>query len=100
MVEIFRTNVNNDLVAHQIMDKVKSVYEDADVSFDLDDCDRVFRFCLAADKKDAKEFISILFESLGYTASALDDDLSYSNVQNPIFLSTNNVGINMFLSFI
>lgn len=100
MVEIFKTNVSNHLAAQQIIDKVKAVYKDADVSFDLDDCDRIFRFYATDDISEVVEVIAELFKSVGFSALALNDENLQANQQESFFSSQSKVGINVFLSFI
>ena len=43
MVEVFKTNVADHNMAHEIAMQLRSHASVADVSFDLDDCDRILR---------------------------------------------------------
>lgn len=45
MVEVFKTDVNDHLIAQQVLDKMEFEYKELDASFDLDDCDKIFRIC-------------------------------------------------------
>jgi len=100
MVEIFKTNVNNHLAAQQIIDLFKTVYTEADVSFDLDDCDHIFRINLAEELVNLEKVVNDLFTSVGFFASALDDEHITTSQQGLILPIQNKSGINVFLGFI
>ena len=100
MVEIFKTNVGNHRVAQQIIDEVRAIYHDADISFDLEDCDRVFRFYADKDVMDIRQNIDRLFQSVGCFAIPLDDELMQMNSSSIFLKAKDKVGIKAFLSFI
>lgn len=43
MVEVFRTNVDNENAARELTRVLSSVFPLGRVNFDLDDCDRILR---------------------------------------------------------
>lgn len=43
LVEIFKTNVNNEGLAAEIITTLKKLFPDYEINFDLDDCDRILR---------------------------------------------------------
>lgn len=43
MVEVFKTNVQNRIQAKQVIDLLKAAFSDAQINFDLHDCDKVLR---------------------------------------------------------
>ena len=43
MVEVFKTDVQNNMQACLITDLLKSCFTDAKINFDLDDCDKILR---------------------------------------------------------
>lgn len=100
MVEIFKTNVGNHMVAQQLIDEVKAMYDDVDISFDLEDCDRIFRFNANTDVTDVRQNIDRLFQSMGCYAIPLDDELVQISSKSLFLKAKDKVGINVFLSFI
>ena len=43
IVEIFKTSVNNQQLANQIVSNLNQLYPDYHINFDLEDCDKVLR---------------------------------------------------------
>ena len=43
IVEIFKTSVNNQQLANQIVSNLNQLYPDYQINFDLEDCDKVLR---------------------------------------------------------
>lgn len=43
MVEIFRTNVTEQVHAAQLLEVLRARFPDYELHFDLDDCDRILR---------------------------------------------------------
>ncbi|MEJ4088943.1 hypothetical protein [Galbibacter orientalis] len=43
IVEIFKTSVNNQQLANQIVSDLNQLYSDYQINFDLEDCDKVLR---------------------------------------------------------
>lgn len=100
MVEIFKTNVSSHLAAQQIIDLFKIAYKDADVSFDLDDCDHIFRINAAEEVLDLDKVVNELFKTAGFFAAALEDEQTVANQDRLDLPLQEKVGINVFLSFI
>lgn len=101
MVEIFKTNVTDCFVAQCLIDDVKAMYHDAEVSFDLEDCDRIFRFFHSYnDIDDVRQNINQIFQSKGYSAIPLEDEPLQIKVEPFCLTAEYKVGINAFLGFI
>jgi len=43
MVEVFRTNIEDEIVANAVARELGSLFPGALINFDLDDCDRILR---------------------------------------------------------
>lgn len=43
MVKVFKTNVKNKKQANEVLREMKTVFPEAALNFDLEDCDKVFR---------------------------------------------------------
>lgn len=43
MIEVFKTNVPDSMVAELLMARLQRIFPGCRVNFDLDDCDRVLR---------------------------------------------------------
>lgn len=43
MVAVFKTNVSTKTKASWLQEKLKRIYPEAIISFDLDDCDKILR---------------------------------------------------------
>jgi hypothetical protein len=99
MVEVFKTNVNDHLIAQQVLDKMEFEYKELDASFDLDDCDKIFRICTVLPISGIRENVCKIFEELGSVAIPLEDELTLAE---PIITNSNSaekVAINSILSF-
>lgn len=99
MVEIFRANVNNHFLAQRIIDEISSVYHDAEVSFDLEDCDHILRVCINEEPEEVKATVINLFNSIGCFAVALDDEYVRFSLEDSSTFFYNKVRINTFLGF-
>ncbi len=56
MVEVFRTNVLEKLMAEKLIKELNDIFPSAQINFDLDDCDHILRIksesvCVDAIKK-------------------------------------------------
>ncbi|MFN0254314.1 hypothetical protein [Pedobacter ureilyticus] len=100
MVEIFKTNVGNHRLAQQLIDEVRAIYNNADISFDLEDCDRVFRFYADEDVAGIRQNIDRLFQSMGCFAIPLDDEFVEFKSHSIFSQVKDKVGIKAFLGFI
>lgn len=45
MVEVFKTNVSDEDTATSLVAELLSLYPEAQINFDLEDCDRILRIC-------------------------------------------------------
>lgn len=43
MVEVFKTNIDNELTADALVNELQSLFPCSTVNFDLEDCDRILR---------------------------------------------------------
>ncbi|MDQ8005815.1 MAG: hypothetical protein REI64_13510 [Pedobacter sp.] len=99
MVEVFKTNVNDHLIAQQVLDKIEFEYKELDASFDLDDCDKIFRICTALPISGIRENVHKIFEELGSVAIPLEDESMQSEPFTTNSNSSEKVAINSILSF-
>ena len=56
IVEIFKTSVNNQQLANQIVSNLNQLYPDYHINFDLEDCDKVLRI----ESKNSIDILGIL----------------------------------------
>ena len=70
-VEVFKTNVNEQELAEQIVIALEALYPEHQINFDLDDCDRILR--MEAEQYPVVETVINLLQSFGMDASALPD---------------------------
>jgi hypothetical protein len=69
MVEVFKTNVDNAVVAEQIRETIRKQFPRCKVNFDLEDCDRILR---VQGTTICNESISKIVSSHGYDVELLD----------------------------
>lgn len=74
MVEIFKTNVNDGLLAQQIIKAVQKLSLDIDASFDLEDCDGILRIACPNHISDLAIHIVNIVGAYGCSATLLHDD--------------------------
>lgn len=43
MVEVFKTNIDCETVANEVMMDLKTAFPEYKINFDLDDCDKILR---------------------------------------------------------
>ncbi len=99
MIEVFKTNIDSDFVAQQIVDEIKALPWGIDASFDLEDCDRILRVCGDFEPILLKDQIITLLFSKGHMAIPLDDDeAGFSAYQVEEQLLETHTGIIAFLS--
>ena len=75
MVEVFKTNVDNRLIADQLLAQLHENIAGCKANFDLDDCDLILRVQYPDDVFIIAVVISTI-EKNGFTASILADELS------------------------
>lgn len=70
MVEVFKTNVQEVSQAKELTDKLLEHFPDYDITFDLEDCDKILR----AEARDIKsENIIMLLSNYGFNCECLAD---------------------------
>ena len=69
MIEVFKTNVQNKTQARQIVSMLKQVFSDANINFDLADCDKILR--VDGIKKSHAHFIVTDLNKIGFKCEIL-----------------------------
>lgn len=57
-VEIFRTDVHDEIMASKVVSRLLVTFPGATINFDLEDCDRILR--VEADYVDTSKIISLM----------------------------------------
>lgn len=70
MIEIFRTNVNQEKEAKKILDLLSKKFPDLVMNFDLEDCDKILRVCGCNFTNDE---IAEQLQHIGYVCELLED---------------------------
>lgn len=73
-VEVFRTDVGSREAARQIILYLSSVLDGAQVSFDLEDVDRILR--IAAPEEIRTDVVVLIVGLLGHKAEVLSDTVA------------------------
>ena len=73
MVEVFRTNVTNNLQARNLVGVIEECFEGYKANFDLDDRDHILRIEVS-DVVNATRVISVL-KDMGVSAEVLPDEV-------------------------
>ncbi len=69
MVEVFKTNITDISTANAIIIELQQILIEANISFDLDDCDKILRI----DSQDIDcQYIINHLKKLGYCCEMLD----------------------------
>ncbi|MGZ5189488.1 MAG: hypothetical protein ACXWCZ_00640 [Flavisolibacter sp.] len=83
MVEVFKTNVKERLVAFMLVDAIHKEFVYYKANFDLDDRDRILRVVSSDGPVQNNQLIEIIIRN-GFHAEVLADDLPIvQNVLNP-----------------
>lgn len=69
MVEVFKTDIESTLVAAELIHDLEYYFPSSEISFDLEDCDRILR--IAAEVVPATEVISVV-KRKGYNCEMLE----------------------------
>jgi hypothetical protein len=73
MVEVFKTNVNDEGAANSLLDKIHNTFGDHKANFDLQDCDKILRVrCLSGPVQSP--YIMNILKNAGWYAEILPDD--------------------------
>lgn len=70
MIEIFKTNVQQEKEATEILDVFLTKFPDLRINFDLTDCDRILRVC---GHSFSNTEISELLHRIGYRCEVMED---------------------------
>lgn len=73
MVEVFKTNVVDQVQADRIVDRIQQTFKQYTASFDLEDCDRILVVKCTTGGIQPLEVIDLL-KSLNYQAEILPDE--------------------------
>jgi hypothetical protein len=73
MVEVFKTNIRTRAQAQAIKNSLQDVFEDYQINFDLEDCDRIMRIRSRCGPVDNERVCRIVL-AVGFEASVLSDD--------------------------
>lgn len=69
MIEVFKTNIEDEQVAEELKRVLKKEIPGSSINFDLEDCDNILK--IEAPVIDAQDIISFL-ASLGYSCELLE----------------------------
>lgn len=70
MIEVFKTNVQFQKDALQIVDSLQKIMINAKINFDLEDCDKILR--IKGTNKFMNKYIINFLNRLGYNCEILD----------------------------
>ena len=73
MIEIFRTNVEDEANAGMLVSYIEKHFKNYEASFDLEDCDRILRVINNEGEVFSYQLIKLLFK-LGCKAEILEDE--------------------------
>jgi hypothetical protein len=74
MIEVFKTNVENQVQANLLMNQIHQTYSDYKANFDLEDCDKILRVASSIDFICADCLINLL-QAHGFQAEVLPDEV-------------------------
>ncbi|GAB3938855.1 hypothetical protein [Larkinella terrae] len=73
MVEVFKTDVQDQRQAKRLIDQIQELFSDYTANFDLEDCDNILRVKSASGFVEACYVITVL-RDFGFHAEVLPDD--------------------------
>lgn len=73
-VEVFKTNVTDELTALSIVAHIEMIFDDCAANFDLDDCDNILRVVSHKSPIDVMALVQLL-KRFGFEAEVLSDDV-------------------------
>jgi hypothetical protein len=74
MIEVFRTNVNEQHHADRVIRMIHRRFSDYRANFDLTDCDRILRIKCSAGVIDSPAVVDLIGDA-GYFAEVLPDEI-------------------------
>ncbi|MBC7827662.1 MAG: hypothetical protein H7122_07955 [Chitinophagaceae bacterium] len=73
MIEVFKTNVEDDDLAHMLLDQIHRTFVNYKANFDLQDCDNILRVKSTTSSIQCDCLINLL-RDLGFHAEVLTDE--------------------------
>lgn len=73
MVEVFKTNIEEAYQANKVLDRLKKVYPNYKVNFDLEDCDNILRAEFKEGSINSGGIIHLIKE-MGFQSEVLSDE--------------------------
>lgn len=73
MIEVFKTNVQDQGIAHMLVDEIHNYFIDHIANFDLEDCDKILRVKCTTGCIECSGLIDLL-RRFGYHAEVLPDE--------------------------
>lgn len=70
MIEVFKTNVQSQKDALQILDNLSKQLKNSKINFDLEDCDKILR--IERTNKAKNHYIIMYLKQLGYNCEILE----------------------------
>ncbi len=74
MVEVFKTNVNDQIQANMLVDQIHKNHTGYKANFDLEDCDKILRIKYVNGLIESS-FVINLLNDFGFNAEVLPDDI-------------------------
>ncbi len=73
MVEVFKTNIGNPVLANKLQKDIEQNYKNYLVNFDLEDCDNILRIETLEGQQVCVETIINFLKQEGFFAEVLND---------------------------
>ena len=73
MIEVFKTDVDDSKYADILVEHIQRIFQDYEVNFDLQDCDKILRVKNVCGVVNSERLIKML-NSFGFHAEILQDD--------------------------
>jgi hypothetical protein len=80
MIEVFKTNVNNQCEANMLLDRIHKTFIHYSANFDLSDCDRILRVKNSTGSIKPSHLITLLKQA-GFEAQVLPDEIEPFNLE-------------------
>jgi hypothetical protein len=75
MIEVFKTDVNNQDHARMLVDRIHKAFKHCRANFDLQDCDKILRVNGVKGEEDVWLIVALV-RSFGWHIEVLNDDAS------------------------
>ncbi|WP_199117469.1 hypothetical protein [Pedobacter sp. ASV28] len=73
MIEVFKTNVNDEVIAQRLIKQLHDTFIGCSANFDLTDCDLILRLCHEGVEPMLVDSVIDLFKQHGYCAEELTE---------------------------